>query len=69
VAFPTREYRNVEGEHMKTVQERQQEKREEKLDLIRQQIKAGTLTVRKMTAAERAKYPARPAQPAKRKRF
>jgi hypothetical protein len=54
---------------MKTVQERIQEKREAKLDLIRQQVKAGTLTVRKMTAAERRQYPARPAQPGKRKRF
>jgi len=54
---------------MKTVQERQQEKRNAKLDLIRKQIEAGTLTVRKMTAAEREKYPPRPAQPAKSKRY
>jgi hypothetical protein len=52
---------------MKTVQERQQEKREQKLDLIRRQIEAGTLRVRKMTAAERAKYPPRE-QPEKSKR-
>jgi hypothetical protein len=44
---------------MKTQQQRQQEKRKEKLDLIDQQIKEGTLKVRKMTAAERKKYPAK----------
>ena len=37
---------------MKTQQQRAQEKRQEKLDLIGQQIKDGSLTVRKMTAAE-----------------
>ena len=47
---------------MKTVQQRHQEKRAEKLDLIKRQIRAGKLTVRKMTPAERAKYPPRPAK-------
>jgi len=42
---------------MKTQQQRQQEKRKEKLDLIDHQIKEGTLKVRKMTAAERKKFP------------
>ena len=42
---------------MKTQQQRQQEKRKEKLDLIEQQIKEGSLKVRKMTAAERKKFP------------
>jgi hypothetical protein len=54
---------------LKTAQERIKEQREAKLDLIRQQVKAGKLTVRKMTAAERKQYPARPAQPGRRKRF
>jgi len=45
---------------MKTVHERQEEQRQAKLALIDEQIKAGTLVVRKMTAAEREKYPARP---------
>jgi hypothetical protein len=44
---------------MKTAYERQQEKRQEKLDQIDDQIKAGTLVVRKMTKEERAKYPAK----------
>ena len=45
---------------MKTVHERAEEKRQEKFELMRQQIKAGTLVVRKMTAEERTKYPAKP---------
>lgn len=42
---------------MKTQQQRQQEKRKEKLDLIKQQVKEGSLKIRKMTAAERKKFP------------
>jgi hypothetical protein len=45
---------------MKTVHERAEEKRQEKFELMKQQIKAGTLVVRKMTDEERAKYPAKP---------
>jgi hypothetical protein len=41
---------------MKTQQERQAEKRKEKLDLIDQQVKDGTLVIRKMTEAERKKF-------------
>jgi hypothetical protein len=41
---------------MKTQQERQAEKRREKLDLIDQQVKEGTLVIRKMTAAERKRF-------------
>jgi hypothetical protein len=41
---------------MKTQQERQAEKRREKLDLIEQQVKEGTLVIRKMTAAERKRF-------------
>jgi hypothetical protein len=37
---------------------RQQEKREEKLDHIKQQVADGSLVIRKMTAGERKKYPA-----------
>ncbi len=51
---------------MKTVHERQEEQRQAKLALMREQIKAGTLVVRKMTAEERKRYPARP-QPEKSK--
>jgi anti-sigma28 factor (negative regulator of flagellin synthesis) len=52
---------------MKTVHERAEEQRQAKLAQMRQQIEAGTLVVRKMTAEERAKYPAKP-QPEKSKK-
>ena len=45
---------------MKTVHERAEEQRQAKLAAIDEQIKAGTLVVRKMTKAEREKYPAKP---------
>jgi hypothetical protein len=45
---------------MKTVRERHEEQRRAKLALIDRQVKAGKLVIRKMTAAERAKFPARP---------
>jgi hypothetical protein len=41
---------------LKTQQQRQAEKRQEKLDLIDQQVKEGTLVIRKMTAAERKEF-------------
>jgi hypothetical protein len=53
---------------MKTVHERQEEQRQAKLALIDEQIKAGTLVVRKMTADERKKYPAKPQPEKSRKR-
>ena len=39
---------------MKTAHERQEEKKQEKLALMKQQVKAGTLVVRKMTPKERS---------------
>ena len=41
----------------KTVRERQDERRAEKLREIRKQVKEGSLVVRKMTPAERAAHP------------
>lgn len=38
---------------------RQQKRREEKLRLVQEQIDEGSLTIRKMTPAERKKYPPR----------
>jgi hypothetical protein len=53
---------------MKTQQQRQQEKRKEKLELIEQQVKEGSLKIRKMTAAERKKFPPKsPGETAKRR--
>ncbi len=51
---------------MKTTRERAEEKRQEKLDLIQEQVQSGTLVIRTMTEAERRRYPprrARAAQP------
>jgi hypothetical protein len=48
---------------MKTVKERHEEQRKVKLALIDKQVKAGTLVIRKMTKAERAKYQARTPKP------
>jgi hypothetical protein len=45
---------------MKTLWERQEERRAEKLADIREQIAQGTLRVRQMTAKERAEHPPRP---------
>ena len=44
----------------KTQKDRADEKRREKLAIIREQVKEGSLTIRKMTPAERKKHPPRP---------
>jgi hypothetical protein len=49
---------------MKTTRQRAEEKRQEKLDLVREQVEEGSLVIRKMTDEEKKKYPRRPA-PAK----
>ena len=46
---------------MKTARERAEEKRQEKLDLVRAQVESGVLVIRQMTAEERRRYPRRPA--------
>ena len=55
---------------MTSQQERAAERHREKLAAIQEQIDKGTLTVRQMTAKERAKYPPRSGsdKPAKRPR-
>ena len=45
---------------MKSSRERAEEKRAEKLELIREQVSSGRLIIRTMTEEERAKYPPRP---------
>ena len=45
---------------MKTPRERADERRQEKLVAVQEQIDAGTMTVRKMTAKERAAHPPQP---------
>jgi hypothetical protein len=48
---------------VKTARERADEKRAEKLELVRQQVQSGSLVIRQMTAEERRRYPPRPADP------
>jgi hypothetical protein len=48
---------------MKTTRERAEEKRQEKLDNVRQQVESGSLVIRPMTDEERQRYPRRPVQP------
>jgi len=48
---------------MKTARERAEEKRAEKLELIREQVESGTLVIREMTADERRRYPPRSVPP------
>jgi hypothetical protein len=42
---------------VKTLREKAEEKRQAKLDLIREQVQNGTLVIRSMTAEERRRYP------------
>jgi hypothetical protein len=51
---------------MKTMWERQEERRAEKLAEIRDQVEKGTLRIRQMTAKERAENPPRPRRPGSR---
>jgi hypothetical protein len=48
---------------MKTMWERQEERRAEKLAEIREQVEQGTLRIRQMTEKERAENPPRPRRP------
>ena len=48
---------------MKTARERAEEKRQAKLEVVREQVESGSLVIREMTAAERRKYPPRPEPP------
>jgi hypothetical protein len=66
-----------EAEHMsppaqsgrKTTRERAEEKREEKLEHVREQVQSGELVIRQMTDEERRRYPPRPAQPKRPRRW
>ena len=43
----------------KTTRERAEEKREAKLELVREQVASGSLVIRKMTDEERRQFPPR----------
>ncbi len=47
----------------KTRQQKAEEQREAKLQMVRDQINNGSLTIRRMTAEERRMYPPRPPRP------
>ncbi len=53
----------------KTTRQRAEEKREAKLDLVREQVESGSLTIRQMTDEERRSNPPRPAQPKRPRRW
>jgi hypothetical protein len=48
---------------VKTARERAEEKRAEKLALVREQVESGSLVIRQMTNEERRRYPPRRTQP------
>ena len=47
----------VSGRLMKTSRERAEEKRQEKLKLVAEQVENGGLVIRQMTDGERRRYP------------
>ena len=47
----------------KTPRERAEEKREAKLELVREQLENGSLVIRQMTDEERRRYPPRSSAP------
>jgi hypothetical protein len=48
---------------VKTTREKAEEKREAKLELVRQQVANGSLVIRQMTDEERRRNPPRPVAP------
>jgi hypothetical protein len=54
---------------MKSARERAEEKRAEKLEVIREQVESGSLVIRKMTAEERRRNPPRPPDPKRARRW
>jgi hypothetical protein len=48
---------------MKTTRERAEERRQAKLESVREQVETGSLVIRPMSDAERLLYPPRPAKP------
>jgi hypothetical protein len=50
----------------KTTRERAEQKRQEKLDFVREQVDNGSLVIRGMTDEERERFPPRPTPPKRR---
>ena len=53
---------------MKTTRERAEEKRQEKLEQVREAQESGSLVIRQMTDEERERYPVRPHPPKRERR-
>jgi hypothetical protein len=53
---------------VKSARERAEEKREAKLELVREQVESGSLVIRKMTKEERRRYPLRTVPPKRTRR-
>ena len=51
------------GDSVKTARERAEEKRQEKLELVQEQVESGSLVIRQMTDEERQRYPQVPPRP------
>ncbi len=47
---------------IKSTRERAEEKRQAKLETVREQVENGSLVIRKMTDTEREQYPVRPSR-------
>jgi hypothetical protein len=60
---PSQARKALRGAGVKTQRERAEEKRLDKLELIRQQVESGSLVIRKMTDDERQRYPPRAESP------
>jgi hypothetical protein len=54
---------------MKSARERAEEKREEKLELVREQVQNGSLVIRQMTDEERLRYPPKDTETKRPKRW
>jgi hypothetical protein len=48
---------------VKSTRERAEEKRQEKLEMVREQVQSGSLKIRQMTEEERQRYPQVPPRP------
>jgi hypothetical protein len=51
---------------MKTTRERAEERRQAKLEMVREQVESGSLVIRSMTEEERLRYAPRPRPAARR---
>lgn len=59
----------AKGDDVKSARERAEEKRADKLKLVQEQVESGSLVIRQMTDEERRRYPPRPAQPKRPRRW